>query len=137
MALGSLLGGKVTKKALQNCCNILCTMGCSKRSLNTKGWTVLKVGKHDWQVCRILSAKAQSDRTGCQGYVQMTFEYLQEWRLYNLLGQPVPVLSHPRSKKVFPVTQRERPVFLPIAFCPATVHQWLFLYSLILDICRH
>lgn len=142
MALGSLLGGKVT--ALQNCCNILCTMGCSKMSLPTKGWTVSKVGKHDLQVFRTQNHLVQSpckiisDRTDCQDYVQVTFEYLQDWRLYNLLGQPVLVLSHPHGKKVFPDTQREPSVVLPIAFCPATVHQWFFLLcSLILSICRH
>jgi len=31
---------------------------------------------------------------------QMAFEYLRRWRLYNLPGQPVPVLGHPYSENV-------------------------------------
>ena len=50
-------------------------------------------------------------------HVQIAFEYLQGWRLHNLSGQPVPVLGHPHSKKVFPDVQREPPVlqFVPTA----------------------
>lgn len=32
---------------------------------------------------------------------------LQEWKLYNLSGQPMPVFTHPHGKKVFPDIQRE------------------------------
>ena len=46
----------------------------------------------------------------------MAFEYLQGWRLHNLPGQPVPVLSHPHSKKVFPDVQTEPPVFQFVPF---------------------
>ena len=46
-----------------------------------------------------------------QGHVQTDFEYLQGWRLCSLSGQPVPVLSHLHSEKVFPSVQREPPVF--------------------------
>ena len=46
-----------------------------------------------------------------QDHVQMAFEYLQGGRLHNLSGQPVPGLSQPQSKKVFPDVQREPPVF--------------------------
>jgi len=54
----------------------------------------------------------------------MAFKYLQGWRLHNLSGQPVPVLSHPHSEKVFPDVQREPSVFqfVPIASCPVTRH---------------
>ena len=41
----------------------------------------------------------------------MGFEYLQEWRLCNLSGQPVPVFGHTYSEKVFPDVQREPPRF--------------------------
>ena len=37
-----------------------------------------------------------------QDHVQAAFEYLQGWRLHNLPEQPVPVLGHPHSAKVFP-----------------------------------
>jgi len=42
---------------------------------------------------------------------------ISEGRLHNVSGQPVPVLSHPHIKKVFPDVQREPSVFLfvPIA----------------------
>jgi len=46
-----------------------------------------------------------------QDHPQMDFEYLQAWRIHNLSGQPVPALSHPHSKKVFPDVQRKPPVF--------------------------
>jgi len=61
-----------------------------------------------------------------QGCVQTAFEYLQGWRLHNLSGQPVPVLGHPDSKKVFPDVQRQPPVFqlVPIASGPGTRHHW-------------
>jgi len=37
-----------------------------------------------------------------QDCIQITFDYLQGWRLHNLPGQPVPLLSHPHSGEVFP-----------------------------------
>ncbi|NXV35722.1 NEK5 kinase, partial [Rissa tridactyla] len=37
------------------------------------------------------------------------FEYLQRWRLHTPSGQPVPVLGHPHSGKVFPDVQKEPP----------------------------
>lgn len=44
-----------------------------------------------------------------QDHVWMAFEYLQEGRL---LGQPVPVLHHSHSEKLFPHIQRKSPVFV-------------------------
>ena len=51
-----------------------------------------------------------------QNHVQMTFAYVQGWRLHNLPEQPVPVLGHPHNEKVFPDVQREPPVVQ----CPVT-----------------
>jgi len=45
----------------------------------------------------------------------MSFEHLQGYRLHMLSGQPVPVLGHPDSKKVFPDIQ-----FVPIASGPVS-----------------
>ena len=58
-----------------------------------------------------------------QGHTQMTFEYLQGWRLHHLAQQPVPALSLPHSK-VFPDVQREAPVFhlVAVASGPVTGH---------------
>ena len=56
--------------------------------------------------------------------IQLGFAYLQGWRLHNLSGQPVPVLGHPHSKRVFPDVQREPPVFqcVSIGSGPVTGH---------------
>ena len=59
-----------------------------------------------------------------QDVVQADLEYLQRRRLYNLSGQPVPVLCHPQSEEVLPHVQTELPMlqFMPIAPCPVTGH---------------
>jgi len=51
-------------------------------------------------------------------------EYLQRRRIYNLSGQPVPVLRHPQREEVLPHVQLELPVpqFVPIAPCSVTGH---------------
>ena len=61
-----------------------------------------------------------------QDHIQTATEYLQRGRLHNLSVQPVPVLSHPHSEKVFPEVQREPAVFLcvPIASGPVTGRHW-------------
>lgn len=66
-----------------------------------------------------------------QDYVQMVFEYLQGRRLYNHSGQPVPVLSHPHSTKMFPDLQRDLSgsQFVPIALVMALGTTLHFLYS--------
>uniref|UniRef100_A0A8B9P213 CUB and sushi domain-containing protein 3 n=1 Tax=Apteryx owenii TaxID=8824 RepID=A0A8B9P213_APTOW len=46
-----------------------------------------------------------------QDCIQAGFEYLQRRRLHHLSGQPVPVLCHPHSEKVFPHVQMEVSVF--------------------------
>ena len=58
-----------------------------------------------------------------QDLVQTGLEYLQRRRIYNLSGQPVPVLRHPRSE-VLPCVQLELPLlqFVPVAPCPVTGH---------------
>jgi len=61
-----------------------------------------------------------------QDGVQLTFEYLQGWRLHNLSGQSVPLLSLPCSKKVFSCVQIEF-LFIPfvlIASCFLSGHHW-------------
>jgi len=50
-----------------------------------------------------------------QDPVQLAFDYLQGWRLHDFSGQPVPVLGHLHSEKVFPDVQKEPPVF---GLCP-------------------
>lgn len=57
---------------------------------------MMEIGKDLWR-----SSGPSSRAKAVQDYVQMVFEYLQEWQL--LPGQPVPVLSHPYSEKVFAV----------------------------------
>lgn len=36
-----------------------------------------------------------------QGHIQVAFEYLQQVKLHDLSGQPVPVLCYPQCKKFF------------------------------------
>lgn len=45
-----------------------------------------------------------------QDQVQMAFEYLKVWRLCNISGQPLPMIGHPRSKKVLPDVPTDPPV---------------------------
>jgi len=54
-----------------------------------------------------------------QDLVQAGVEYLQRGRLYNLPGQPVPVLRHPQSEEVLPQVQTELPMlqFLHAMLC--------------------
>lgn len=40
-------------------------------------------------------------RPGCSGFIQSHLENLQEQRLLNLSGQPVPVPDHPQDVKAF------------------------------------
>ena len=59
-----------------------------------------------------------------QDYVQMAVEYLQGWRLHNLSGQPIALLSYPHSEKVFPDVHMGPLVFqcVRIASCSVTGH---------------
>lgn len=54
------------------------------------------------------STQEEPPRAGCPG---IAFELLQEWRLYNLSGQSVSVLSSLPKKKVFPDIPKETSVF--------------------------
>lgn len=49
-----------------------------------------------------------------------------EWKPYNLLGQPVPVFDHPYIKKkrlfCFVRTEFSASQFVPIGFCPVIEH---------------
>jgi len=56
-----------------------------------------------------------------QDHVQAAFEFLQRWRHHSLPRQPVPVLGHPLSDKVFPDVQREPPVFQPVPIASGPV----------------
>ena len=77
-----------------------------------------------------------------QDYVKAAFEYLWKWRLHNLSVQPVPVLSHPRSKKVLCLDRTS--CISVCARCPRSYHWtplkrvWLcLLYDLLSDIYIH
>jgi len=93
-----------------------------------------EVGKALWRS----SAPASQIEHGCldpvaQDHVQTAFQYLQGERLHNLSGQPVPGLSHPRSKEVLPDVQRNLPVpqFVPTASCTVAKHHWKDLGSVL------
>ena len=57
-----------------------------------------------------------------QDHTQMVLEYFQGWRLHNLSGECVPVLSRPHSRKVFPDVPREP---LPIVLSLGTTEMRL------------
>lgn len=56
--------------------------------------------------------------------VQAASEYLQEKRIHNLSGKPVPALNHPHSKEVSPHIHSGLPLFqlIPFASHPITEH---------------
>lgn len=58
-----------------------------------------------------------------QGQGELSFQYLHQWRLPHLSGQPGPAFERPGSKKVFSCVRIEFHVFLfvPVASCPVTV----------------
>jgi len=75
-------------------------------------------------------------------HTQTDFEDLQEERLHNITGQPVPLLGHPQTKKVFTDVQMAHTVFVPTASGPVTGHHqkraWFCLLRILLsDICTH
>jgi len=83
------------------------------------------VGRHIWRSSGPSTLLKQGHlEPVAQDHIQMAFEYLQGWKLHNPLGQPVPVFSNPRRKKVFPDVQREPAVFqfVPIASGPGPGH---------------
>lgn len=59
-------------------------------------------------------------------HIQIASEYLQGGRIHNISGQPVSVLTHSASEKVFPDVEREFLVFwfvfVPIASGPVMEH---------------
>jgi len=71
------------------------------------------------------AAQAGPPRANCPRTTsRQLVKYVHGWRLHNLTEQPVPVLGHPHSDKVFPDVQREPPVFQcgPIASGPVPGH---------------
>jgi len=86
----------------------------------------MEVGRDLWRWSSPTTLPNQSHlELVAQDYVQTAFEYLQGGTLQHLSGQPVPVFSHPHSKKVFPDIRMESPVihFVPIASGPFTGHR--------------
>lgn len=60
-------------------------------------------------------------RLVAQDRVQMALGYLQGWQLQHLPGEPVPVLGHPHSEKVFPALRQGLMCFssCPLSLCCA------------------
>lgn len=54
-------------------------------------------------------------RQFAQDSIQLSFEYLQGWRLHSFARQPLPVLNHPHSKSVFSPISWDLPRF---SLCP-------------------
>lgn len=51
-------------------------------------------------ICFKPLAQAEPPRTDCPHDIQMALDYLQGWRLHNILNKPEPMLPHPHSKKM-------------------------------------
>lgn len=51
----------------------------------------------------------------------LSFEYLHEWRPHDLSGQPVPVVSHPHSKRVFFLCLNATSCISVCAQCPVSL----------------
>ena len=61
---------------------------------------MVEVGRDLWRSSGPTSLLKQGHlKLVAQDHVQMDFEDLQGWRLHNLSGQPVLMLSHSHSKK--------------------------------------
>lgn len=56
-------------------------------------------------------------------HIHMTFEYPQGWRLHNLPGQPVSIIGHQHSKKVFLMFRQNLLSFCAVS-CPSPGHLW-------------
>ena len=85
---------------------------------------MVEVGRDLWRSsCLAPLLKQGHLELVAQDHVQMVFEYLQGGRLHNPSGQPLPALSHPHRKKVFPDVQLCPAFqFVPIASSPVTRH---------------
>ena len=84
---------------------------------------LVEVGRDLWRsLCPTPLLKQGHLDTVAQDHVQMGSEYLQGWRLHNISGQPIPVLCHLHSKKVF------RRHLLCFSVCPSplvlSLHHW-------------
>jgi len=76
------------------------------------------VGRDLWRPTGpVLLLKPGHLQPAAQDHVQAASEYVCGWRPHHLSGQPVPVLSHPHSERVYPDIQREPPAcqFVPMA----------------------
>ena len=79
--------------------------------------TVVRVGRDFWRTSSPTPTKASSLQQVAQESIQAFFEYHQRRSLYNLSGQPFPVLCHPHNK-VFPHVHISVFHFVPVAPCP-------------------
>ena len=78
-------------------------LGALGEQLLSRGWgqdTLCGGGDPEWKGLVEVNWWDRLHKPGqlelaAQGCVQLGFEYLQECRLHNLSGQPVPVLGHP------------------------------------------
>lgn len=76
---------------------------------------MLSVGTDFWRPTGPTSSLKQIHlEQVAQEHVEVSSDYLQRRKLYSLARQPVPVLSHPQWKEVFPHVQLK----LPSSLCP-------------------
>lgn len=84
----------------------------------------------------LLLLKLDCQENVAQKCVQTASEYLQGWRFHNHSGEPVPLYSHPRSKKSVS-SWKELPMFQFVPRAPPKRACFHLLYTLPLDVCRY
>jgi len=73
---------------------------------------VVEVGRHLWRSSGPAPLFMQGHlELVVQDHIQLAFRYFQGGGIHNFPEQPMPVLSHPDKKSVFPDIQTESPVF--------------------------
>jgi len=76
-------------------------MAFQHASMLTLNPRMVEAGRDLWRT-RCPNLMLQQGHLQTDTHVQAAFGYLWGWRIYNPSGQPVPELSDPHSKKVFP-----------------------------------
>jgi len=86
-----------------------------------------EVGRHLWSSSGPTSLLKQGHlQPVAQEHVWMAFKYLQGGECNDLPAQPVPVISHSHSEKVFPDVWTEHQTSF-LFFCAYTGHEEVFM----------
>ena len=74
-------------------------------------WPGLKKDHNDHRVSTPCYVQGrQPPAQAAQSHIQPGLEWIKEWGIHNLLGQPVPVHHHPLGEKLPPNIQPKHPL---------------------------